>query len=190
LTSCSLKISIAGVISEHDVQRKEIDVRARTAHTVGPTDGERADFPRLGNRFVLRGEDTGGRFALVEHTIGPRALAAPMHVHEREDEYSYVLAGRIGVQIGDDVLEAGPGELVLKPRGIAHAFWNPGDEEARVLEIVSPAGFEQYFADLAPALAVDGEPDFPALAAIQARYGLAMDRESIGPLIAEHGLGA
>jgi mannose-6-phosphate isomerase-like protein (cupin superfamily) len=188
LTSCSLDTSLAGTIDKHDVQRKEIDVNATTAHTVGPRDGERADFPRLGNRFVLRGDDTGGRFALVEHTIGPRALAAPMHVHEREDEYSYVLAGRIGVQIGDDVLEAGPGRLVLKPRGIAHAFWNPGDEEARVLEIVSPAGFEQYFADLAPALAVDGEPDFTALAAIQARYGLTMDRDSIDPLIAEHGL--
>ena len=163
-------------------------MNATTAHTVGPGDGERADFPRLGNRFVLRGEDTGGRFALVEHTIGPRTLAAPMHVHEREDEYSYVLAGRIGVQIGDDVLEAGPGELVVKPRGIAHAFWNPGDDEARVLEIVSPAGFEQYFADLAPALAVEGAPDFEALAAIRARYGLEMDVESIGALTAAHGL--
>src|SRR5215213_2284993 len=165
------------------------EVNAATAHTVGRSDGERADFPRLGNRFVLRGEDTGGRFALVEHTIGPRTLAAPMHVHEREDEYSYVLAGRLGVQIGDDVLEAGPGELVLKPRGIPHAFWNPGDEEARVLEIVSPAGFEQYFADLAPVLAADGEPDFAALGAIQPRYGLSMDLDSIGPLMAEHGLG-
>src|SRR5215213_5782199 len=176
------------MISEHDVQRKEIDVHSPTAHTVGPTDGDRADFPRLGNRFVLRGEDTGGRFALVEHTIGPRTLAAPMHVHEREDEYSYVLAGRLGVRIGDDVLEAGPGELVLKPRGIPHAFWNPGDEEARVLEIVSPAGFEQYFADLAPVLGAEGEPDFAALAAIQARYALSMDIDSIGPLVARHGL--
>src|SRR5215208_4563849 len=160
------------MIDEHDVQRKETDVQAAIDHKDGATDGERADFPRLGNRFVLRGKDTGGRFALVEHTIGPRALAAPMHVHDREDEYSYVLAGRIGVQIGDDVLEAGPGELVLKPRGIAHAFWNPGEEDARVLEIISPAGFEQYFVDLAPALAAEGEPDFAALAAIQARYGL------------------
>jgi len=176
------------MINEHDVQRKEVDVQAAIGHTVRPTDGARADFPRLGNRFVLRGEDTGGRFALVEHTIGPRTLAAPMHVHEREDEYSYVLAGRLGVRIGDDVLEAGPGELVLKPRGIPHAFWNPGDEEARVLEIVSPAGFEQYFADLAPVLAAEGEPEFAALGAIQARYGLSMDMESIGPLTAEHGL--
>jgi len=163
-------------------------MQAGRDHAVGASEGERADFPRLGNRFVLRGERTDGRFSLIEHTIGPRTLAAPMHVHEHEDEYSFVLAGRIGVQIGDDVLEAGAGELVLKPRGIPHAFWNPGEEDARVLEIISPAGFEQYFVDLAPALAAEGEPDFAALAAIQARYGLSMDVDSIGPLVAEHGL--
>src|SRR6188768_631377 len=122
-------------------------------------DGERADFPGLGNRFLLRGAETGGRFGLVEHVIAPRALAAPLHTHEHEDEYSFVLSGRMGAQIGDDVIEAGVGELVLKPRGIPHAFWNAGDEETRVLEIISPAGFEQYFADLAPVLTGDGPPD-------------------------------
>ena len=112
-----------------------------------------------------------------------------MHTHEREDEYSFVLAGRLGAQIGDDVVEAGPGELVVKPRGIPHAFWNPGDEETRVLEIISPAGFEQYFADLAPALARPGEPgNLPALAEIRTRYGLTMDIASRERLIKEHRL--
>jgi mannose-6-phosphate isomerase-like protein (cupin superfamily) len=177
-------------MNEHDVQRKEIDMHAMTQTTIGSTDGERADFPGLGNRFVLRGADTSGQFALIEHTIPPRGLAAPMHVHEHEDEYSFVLSGRMSAQIGDEVVEAGPGDLVLKPRGVPHAFWNPGDEETRVLEIISPAGFEQYFADLAPLLAVEGERDFEALAAIQARYGLTMFFESIEPLMKEHGLGA
>jgi quercetin dioxygenase-like cupin family protein len=163
-------------------------MQSTTNHTLRATEGERADFPGLGNRFVLRGDGTGGRFALVEHTIAPRTLAAPIHTHEHEDEYSFVLAGRIGGQIGDELFDAGPGDLVLKPRGIPHAFWNAGDEEARVLEIISPAGFEQYFADLAPALQVAGAPDFEALAAIQARYGLTMDVESIGPLMEQHGL--
>ena len=90
-------------------------------------EGKRADFPQLGNRYVLRGDSSDGRFALIEHTIPPRALAAPMHMHEREDEYSFVLAGRLGAQIGDEVVEAGPGELVVKPRGIPHAYWNPAD---------------------------------------------------------------
>jgi quercetin dioxygenase-like cupin family protein len=108
---------------------------------IGPRDGERADFPALGNRFVVRSEDTGGRFALIEHTVPPRALAAPTHVHENEDEYSFVLSGEIGVQLGNEVLTAGPGELVFKPRGVPHAFWNAGDEEARLLELISPGGF-------------------------------------------------
>jgi mannose-6-phosphate isomerase-like protein (cupin superfamily) len=164
------------------------DMAAATQHTVGADEGERADFPRLRNRYVLRGDSTGGRFALVEHTIPPRALAAPTHVHEHEDEYSFVLAGRMGAQIGDDLVEAGPGDLVVKPRGIPHAFWNAGEEEVRVLEIISPAGFEQYFADLAPELAAEGEPDLGALAAVQARYGLTMDRDSIGSLSEQHGL--
>ena len=153
-------------------------------------EGERADFPQLGNRCVLRGDSSDGRFALVEHTIPPRALAAPMHTHEREDEYSFVLAGRLGARIGDEVIEAGPGELVVKPRGIPHAFWNPGDEETRVFEIISPAGFEQYFADLAPELARPREPDQQALAEIRARYGRTMDMASREPLIKKHGLEA
>lgn len=159
-----------------------------TNHKVGAAEGERADFPGLGSRYVIRSEAADGRFALIEHTVPPRTLAAPTHVHEREDEYSFVLTGRMGAQIGEEVLEAGPGELVFKPRGVPHAFWNPGDEETRLLEIISPGDFGQFFADLAPELAVDHEPDFAAVAAIQARYGLTMDFESIGPLVEQHGL--
>ena len=167
---------------------KENTMLTTTPHTIGPDEGERADFPRLGSRYLLRPEQTGGAFGLIEHTIPPRALAATMHVHEREDEFSFVLSGRLGAQIGDDVVEAGPGELVLKPKGVPHAFWNPGDEETRLLEIISPGAFAQYFADLAPVLSAEGAPDFAALAAIRARYGLTMDITSIESLVQQHGL--
>lgn len=150
--------------------------------------GERADFPALGNRYIIGSDQTDGRFALIEHTIAPRALAAPLHTHRNEDEYSHVLSGRMGAMVGDQVVEAGPGELVVKPRGIAHAFWNPGDEETRLLELISPGGFDRYFAEMAPLLAVDGEPDFEALAAVRQRYELTMEIESIGPLIERFGL--
>src|SRR4051812_14444193 len=119
------------MLTERRVQRNEDDM-------------DSADFPMLGNRYLLRGEETGGRFAMLEHTIAPRALGAPMHTHEHEDEFSLVLAGRGGVQIGDEVTVAGPGDVVRKPRGIAHAFWNAGDEPARLVELISPAGFEAY----------------------------------------------
>jgi mannose-6-phosphate isomerase-like protein (cupin superfamily) len=158
--------------------------------TVEQTQGERADFPGLGSRYVIRCEETDGRFALIEHTIPPRTLAAPTHVHANEDEYSYVLSGRVGVQIGEDIAEAGPGTMVAKPRGIPHAFWNAGDEDARLLELISPGEFGNYFAELAPILSADGPPDVEAIGAIQARYELEMDFESIGSLCERHGLAA
>ena len=80
--------------------------------------------------------------------MSPRALAAPLHRHTREDEYSFVLEGRMGALLGDDVVEAGPGDLVHKPRNQWHTFWNAGDEPCRILEIISPAGFERFFAEL------------------------------------------
>jgi mannose-6-phosphate isomerase-like protein (cupin superfamily) len=155
---------------------------------IPPTAGERADFPGLGTRYIVRSDQTDGRFALIEHTIPPRGLAAPVHTHRNEDEYSYVLSGRMGAMVGDEVVEAGPGELVIKPRGIPHSFWNGGDEEVRLLELISPGGFDRYFADLAPLLAGDGAPDVEALAAVRARYELEMDFGSIGPLTERFGL--
>ena len=80
--------------------------------------------------------------------MSPRALAAPLHRHTREDEYSYVLEGRMGALLGDEVLEAGPGDLVHKPRDQWHTFWNAGDEPCRILEIIAPAGFEDFFREL------------------------------------------
>ncbi|MEK6250680.1 MAG: cupin domain-containing protein [Actinomycetota bacterium] len=154
----------------------------------GPADGEPADFPSLGTRYLMRSSQTDGRFALIEHTIPPRGLAAPIHTHQNEDEYSFVLTGRMGAQIGDDVVEAGPGELVTKPRGIPHAFWSASDEETRLLELISPGGFEQYFRDMAPLLNVEGPPDVAAIAEIQVKYGLSMDRDSIEPLSERFGL--
>lgn len=159
-----------------------------STYTVSRADGERADFPTLGNRFILTGEQTDGRFGLIEHTIPPKGLAAPMHSHENEDEYSFVLAGRMGAMIGDEVVEAGPGDLVLKPRGIPHSFWNAGDEEVRVLELISPAGFEQYFREMAPLVAGGGPPDPQAAGQLMGRYRLTMDFDSIGELIGRFGL--
>jgi mannose-6-phosphate isomerase-like protein (cupin superfamily) len=161
------------------------------AKIVGPDEGERVDLGGLGVRFMIDAAEAGGGFSLVEHPIAPRTLAAPLHRHKNEDEYSYVLEGRMGAQLGEEVVEAGPGELVFKPRNQWHAFWNPGDEPARVLEIISPGGFERYFAEIAPLLPpLREEPDFEALAATMARYELEMDFESIGPLSERHGLTA
>ena len=154
---------------------------------LAPGEVRTADLATLGNRFMIDSAQTDGRFALIEHTIPPRKLAAPMHVHEREDEYSFVLSGRMGAQIGDEVVEAGPGELVFKPRGVWHAFWSASDEETHLLELISPGDFAGYFAEIAPLLTAE-QPDFAKLAEVLARYALTMDMDSIGPLMARHGL--
>src|SRR5436190_16553333 len=102
-----------------------------TAHLVGAGEGRQVQFQGFGTRYVVSAEQTGGAFAVVEHDLAPRTLGAPMHTHEREDEISHVTAGRLGVQIGDEVLAAGAGDTVFKSRGIPHAFWNPGEEPVR-----------------------------------------------------------
>lgn len=157
------------------------------ATVVGPTDGHAIDLGGLGVRYLIRSEDTGGRFALVEHPIAPRTLAAAMHIHEREDEYSFVLEGRVGVQLGDEVLEAGPGDLVYKPRGQWHAFWNATDGPARMLELISPGGFERFFEEMAGVLE-SPPPDEQAIGALMDRYALTMDFTTGADLAARHGL--
>jgi mannose-6-phosphate isomerase-like protein (cupin superfamily) len=132
-----------------------------------------------------------GDFSLVEHPIAARTLAGPSHVHQHEDEYSYVLEGEVGFEVGDELFTAGAGQLVAKPRGIWHAFWNSGGQPARVLEVISPAGFERYFGELAQLIPpIRPERDLAAVAELQARYGLEMDFASIERLSREHGLGS
>jgi quercetin dioxygenase-like cupin family protein len=160
---------------------------AAVGHLLGPDQGEVVRLLALGVRFLLDGERTGGAFSLVEHPLPPRALGAPLHTHHNEDEYSFVLQGRFGVQLGDDTLEAGPGDLLFKPRGVAHAFWNAGDEPARLLELISPAGFEHYFRELAPLLAAP-ERDQAAIDQVVARYQLDIDFTTIPTLAERHHL--
>jgi mannose-6-phosphate isomerase-like protein (cupin superfamily) len=124
---------------------------------LGPRQGNVVDVAGLGVRFMIYSEESGGGFALVEHPIPPRALAGPVHRHTREDEYSFVLEGRMGALLGDDVIYAEPGDLAFKPGNQWHTFWNAGDTPCRILEIISPGGFEHFFEEAAAALQA---PDF------------------------------
>jgi mannose-6-phosphate isomerase-like protein (cupin superfamily) len=160
---------------------------ATTAKILGPKDGKAGFLGSIGVRFMIDGDEAADRFSLVEHPMSPRALAAPLHLHTREDEYSYVLEGRMGALLGDEVVEAGPGDLVWKPRNQWHTFWNAGDEPARILEIISPAGFERFFAELVDMGGVaNAAPE--ALADLNARYGFEMDPDSIPGLVERFGL--
>ena len=154
---------------------------------VGPGDGAEGFLGSIGVRWMIDGVEAGERFSLVEHPMSPRALAAPLHLHTREDEYSFVLEGRMGALLGDEVVEAGPGDLVHKPRNQWHTFWNAGDEPCRILEIISPAGFELFFKELV-ALGGPMKADPEELAALNERYGLEMQPESVPELVARFGV--
>ncbi|MDQ4126978.1 MAG: cupin domain-containing protein [Actinomycetota bacterium] len=136
----------------------------------------------------VSGKETGGAFSIVEHPLEPGVLGAPPHIHSHEDETSFVIEGEIGVLIGEEEFRAGADSYVLKPRGVVHAFWNPGPEPARVLEIISPAGFEVYFEDLAGVLSAGGPPDLGRISEIAGGYGLTFDMERVPELLERHGL--
>jgi quercetin dioxygenase-like cupin family protein len=147
---------------------------------VPPGGGLDAPLSRLGRIHKVPGSVTAGHLAIVEHTLPPRALAAPLHRHSREDELSIVLAGRIGALLGDDAVEADAGSYVWKPRDQWHTFWNASDtDELRFIELLLPAGFENYFQRLSPMLREAGSADPAAIAALAEEYGIEFDFDSI-----------
>jgi mannose-6-phosphate isomerase-like protein (cupin superfamily) len=145
--------------------------------------GAAFDFGGLGVTWKIDRADTGGRFSVVHHPMAPRALAAPLHRHSREDEYSYVLRGRLGALLGEDTVTAEPGTWVFKPRDQWHTFWNAGDEPCEIIEIISPGGFEDYFRGVAAAWG-----DLARFAALNQEFGLEMDFASVPGLCARFGL--
>jgi mannose-6-phosphate isomerase-like protein (cupin superfamily) len=159
-----------------------MEATATGVKVVGPGDGAMGFLGSIGVRFMIDGSEADEHFSLVEHPMSPRALAAPVHRHTREDEYSFVLEGRMGALLGDDVVEAGPGDLVHKPRDQWHTFWNAGDEPCRILEIISPAGFERFFGELVELGGV-AQADPQVMGELCARYELEMDPDSVPGLI-------
>jgi quercetin dioxygenase-like cupin family protein len=126
--------------------------------------------PGVGVQFKIDGADTGGALSVVEHPFDVGALVRP-HVHTREDEISIVLEGEIGFRSEDQEVVLRSGGYIVKPRNQVHAMWNAGAVPARMIEIISPAGFEGFFrgfADLNDA----GPIDLANVAALAADYGL------------------
>ena len=132
---------------------------------------------------------TSASVSLVEHPMAPGVLGSPVHTHSQEDELSYILEGTVQALVGDQVLTAVAGGYIWKPRGVSHAFWNPGPTPARVLEIITPGAFAGYFRELLAAVrAGGGAPDRDAMAAAAERYRLDMDYGSIEDLCSRFGV--
>ena len=119
--------------------------------------------------YKVSAEDSQGRFALLQGGLGPRMLIPP-HVHSREDEMTIVVRGRLGARVGEHEYELEPGGVVLKPRNIIHAMWNPTDEPSVLLEYITPAAYVKFFEEVA-AMSGGWAGNREALSDLAARYG-------------------
>jgi quercetin dioxygenase-like cupin family protein len=144
-------------------------------------------IPGLTASTRLTSAETGS-ISIVEHVFSPGALVPP-HRHTLEDEISYVVMGDIGFRSDGKEVTLAAGGYIVKPRGELHSMWNAGSTPARMIEIISPAGFERYFVELAEAVAAAGRiPDPSTMAAIAGRFGLSFDLAEVPDLVARYGL--
>ena len=148
-------------------------VAATTVKVVQPGEGRRGEvMPGVGVIFKIDGADSGGALAVVEHPFEVGGLVPP-HVHHREDEFSIVLEGEIGFRSEDKEVVLGPGGYIVKPRGQVHAMWNAGRTPARMVEIISPAGFEELFRTVV-GLTERGEAEMSKIVELANRYEVPM----------------
>ena len=145
----------------------------------------------LGAELKVAPRDGDNEVAMIEHTLEPGKLAAPLHRHTNEDEISYVIEGQMGVQEGENTFIVEAGQSAVKGRGIWHTFWNPGPDPLRFLEIITPGDFAWYFAEADAILPENGEPDAEAaeqLAILHDQYDFELNPESVPQLIEQLGL--
>jgi quercetin dioxygenase-like cupin family protein len=155
---------------------------------VPPDSREVTLVPGFTATVKLAASETGG-ISIVQHTFDPGVLVPP-HRHTREDEISCVISGEIGFRSDGREVSLGAGGYIVKPRGELHSMWNASSEPAQMIEIITPAGFEKYFIELAEATAAAGgrRPDPSVIAPIAERFGLSFDFSEVPDLVTRHGL--
>jgi uncharacterized cupin superfamily protein len=148
------------------------------------------ELGELGARLDVARTENEANVAVVEHTLPPHTLAAPLHRHSCEDEISYVLEGEMTVLADDELATVPAGQSVVKGRDVWHTFWNAGDEPLRFLEIIAPGDFSEFFAEVAPLTPLDpsDEEAVGEFLRIGERYGFEADLESVPRLCQEHDL--
>ena len=148
---------------------------------VKPGEGRSVWLGGMGVVFKVSGADTGGASRSWSTRSSRGGSCCPTST-THEDEYSYVLEGTIGARVGDREVVAGPGSYLIKPRGLMHTFWNAGPGPARLLEVIAPAGFEAYFAELAEA----GDPG--RRQELATKYGVTYSADWVAELTSRYNL--
>jgi quercetin dioxygenase-like cupin family protein len=139
-----------------------------------PTTTATDDLIFLGcrTRILVDGDETGGRFSVLDMVEVPPRHMPPLHVHHEQDEWFYVVEGEVTLHLPGRSIACRPGDYVVAPRGVPHAY-EVGERPARWLVTSNPAGFERFVAEVA-ALA---QPDPERLTAVAREHGI----EILGP---------
>ena len=134
--------------------------------------GEGEQVSMMGTTFTFKTTSTetaGAQF--VFETVSPPGVMAPPHVHANDDEFCYVLAGEVEVQLGAEMIRLKAGDVAFLPRNTPHALFNPGPGINKTLFVVTPGGAENFFREAA-ALSSGGPPDMEKFAQVAAEYGI------------------
>jgi quercetin dioxygenase-like cupin family protein len=109
-------------------------------------DGQTVSAPAGRLTFKARGEETGGAMTLFE-TVAPPGAGPPLHVHVDDDEFMYVLEGRLRFRLEEAIHEGPAGTFVFIPKGMTHTWQNAGDSDARFLAgfALAAPGMERFF---------------------------------------------
>ncbi|WHZ25813.1 MAG: hypothetical protein OJF51_000608 [Nitrospira sp.] len=113
---------------------------------LGPGQGRTIHVPQHPITYKARKEETRGAYALLEVIVAGEG--PPQHIHHAEEEAFYILEGELNVQVGQRIVKGTAGSFILVPRGTVHTYWKVGSAPAKLLVIISPPGFEQYFIDV------------------------------------------
>lgn len=160
-----------------DVEETTVDVEETTGQADDTAlksldSGENMGAIGLGIYLRLDGADTGGAYSLFEYVVPPGLGGPPTHVHTRQDELFICTAGRVVVELDGVARTLAPGTSMLLPRNVPHVFYNPFDEETRVIAVVSPPGLEEYYRDLS--MLPPGPRDMTKVAEVMRRHGLSL----------------
>ncbi|NAY91090.1 cupin domain-containing protein [Muricauda sp. JGD-17] len=155
---------------ETDIESSKSEVKnLQKPKIVTKNEGNRLNVLGDNQNIKLTGEDTNGQYTLIEQNNQP-GIGIPPHVHENEDEVFQVLSGQVEMSVGNNTTTLQAGDLIFCPKGVPHSWKVVGEENARAMLSIFPAGLEGMFAELAELPA--GPPDMEKVSEICGKYNL------------------